>query len=72
MQRLPNSEREISTFAAEVGLPNFSPKAGSGQVHSNEINEYAYERLDEAVFAAYGWPPDLSDEEVHQTCSSST
>jgi type II restriction/modification system DNA methylase subunit YeeA len=26
----------------------------------------AHERLDEAVFAAYGWPPELSDEEVLQ------
>jgi type II restriction/modification system DNA methylase subunit YeeA len=28
--------------------------------------ENAHKRLDEAVFAAYGWPPDLSDEEVLQ------
>ncbi len=28
--------------------------------------ENAHGRLDEAVFAAYGWPPDLSDEEVLQ------
>jgi len=28
--------------------------------------ENAHARLDEAVFAAYGWPPDLSDEEVLQ------
>lgn len=26
----------------------------------------AHARLDEAVFAAYGWPPDLTDEEVLQ------
>ncbi len=26
----------------------------------------AHKRLDEAVFAAYGWPRDLSDEEVLQ------
>jgi type II restriction/modification system DNA methylase subunit YeeA len=26
----------------------------------------AHERLDEVVFAAYGWPPDLSDEEILQ------
>ena len=26
----------------------------------------AHERLDEAVFAAYGWPPNLSDEAVLQ------
>jgi hypothetical protein len=24
----------------------------------------AHRRLDEAVFAAYGWPPDLSDDEL--------
>jgi hypothetical protein len=23
-----------------------------------------YKKLDEAVFAAYGWPSDLSDEEI--------
>jgi hypothetical protein len=28
--------------------------------------ENAHARLDAAVFAAYGWPPDLSDEEVFQ------
>ena len=26
--------------------------------------DHAHRRLDEAVFAAYGWPPDLSDEEI--------
>jgi type II restriction/modification system DNA methylase subunit YeeA len=26
--------------------------------------ENAHERLDEAVFAAYGWPPDISDEDI--------
>jgi hypothetical protein len=28
--------------------------------------ENAHVRLDKAIFAAYGWPPDLSDEEVLQ------
>ena len=28
--------------------------------------ENAHARLDEAVFAAYGWPPDLSNEDVLQ------
>ena len=26
--------------------------------------EVAHKALDEAVFAAYGWPPDMSDEEI--------
>ena len=26
--------------------------------------DLAHKRLDEAVFAAYGWPSDLSDEEI--------
>ena len=26
--------------------------------------EPAHKKLDEAVFAAYGWPSDLSDEEI--------
>ena len=26
--------------------------------------ESAHARLDEAVFAAYGWPSDISDEEI--------
>jgi hypothetical protein len=26
--------------------------------------ELAHKKLDEAVFAAYGWPGDLSDEEI--------
>ena len=29
--------------------------------------ENAHARLDEAVFAAYGWPPDLSDDEMLQS-----
>ena len=41
MQRLLNSEREVITFAAEVGLPTFFPKVGPEQVHGIEINEYA-------------------------------
>jgi hypothetical protein len=34
--------------------------------------ENAHERLDEAVFTAYGWPSDPSDEEVLKICSYST
>lgn len=26
--------------------------------------DLAHKRLDEAVFAAYGWPPDLTDEQI--------
>jgi hypothetical protein len=26
--------------------------------------DLAHKKLDAAVFAAYGWPPDLSDEEI--------
>ena|ERR687898_3145076 len=32
MQQLLNSEREVITFAAEVGLPTFFPKVGPEQV----------------------------------------
>jgi hypothetical protein len=33
MQQLPNSERVVITFAAEVGLPTSFPKMGSEQEH---------------------------------------
>ena len=33
MQRLLNSEREVITFAVEVGLPTFFPKMGLEQVY---------------------------------------
>jgi len=26
--------------------------------------DLAHKKLDESIFAAYGWPPDLSDEEI--------
>lgn len=29
-----------------------------------EMPELAHKKLDEAVFAAYGWKSDLSDEEI--------
>ncbi len=32
MQQLLNSEREVITFAAEVGLPSFFPKVGPEQI----------------------------------------
>ena len=32
MQQLLNSEREVITFAAEVGLPTFFPKVGPERV----------------------------------------
>ena len=36
-----------------------------GQVHAHSTwLELVHKKLDEAVFAAYGWPSNLSDEEI--------
>src|SRR5919112_1589419 len=43
LQQRLNSEREVTTFAAEVGLPTFFPRVGPEQVHGIETNEDAYE-----------------------------
>jgi hypothetical protein len=43
MQQLLNSKREVFTFAADVGLPTFLPRAGPEQTHGIETNEYAHE-----------------------------
>jgi hypothetical protein len=50
MQRLPNSEREVITFAAQVGLLNVFPKVGPEQTHGMETNEYAH-----GLATATGW-----------------
>ena len=51
--------------------PDPSPKGrGEQRTLTNLYNarptwlELAHKRLDEAVFAAYGWTPDLSDEQI--------
>jgi|SRR5215208_5258012 hypothetical protein len=36
MQQLLNSEREVITFAAEVGLPTSFPKGGQSRYHEGE------------------------------------
>jgi hypothetical protein len=39
LQQLPNSERGIITFAAEVGLPTFFPRVGPEQTHGIETKQ---------------------------------
>jgi hypothetical protein len=34
------------------------------QLRPNGLAKNAHRQLDEAVFAAYGWQPDLSDDEL--------
>ena len=34
------------------------------QTYQEHLIDLAHRRLDQAVFASYGWPPDLSDEEI--------
>jgi hypothetical protein len=53
MEQLPNSERVVITFAAEVGLPTFFPRVGPEQVHSIEIDEYAHELATVTVWIGY-------------------
>jgi hypothetical protein len=53
-------------------VPRFTGRRGSGSKRTltNLYNqrptwlELAHKRLDEAVFAAYGWESNLSDEEI--------
>ena len=54
-----------------VSSNSFSPPINSGvKGKKNLYNarptwlELVHKKLDEAVFAAYGWPSDLSDEEI--------
>jgi hypothetical protein len=53
IQRLLNSEREVITFAAEVGLPTSFPKVGPEQVLGIGINEYAHELATAMVWIGY-------------------
>ena len=53
MQRLPNSEREVITFAAEVRLPNFFPTVGPEQTHGIETNVYAHKLATATVWIGY-------------------
>jgi hypothetical protein len=43
MQQRPNSEREVITFASELGMPTFFPRVEPEQTHGIETNEYAHE-----------------------------
>jgi len=65
----------LSTRDASLGeVPASSPKGegrrGSKRTLTNLYNarptwlDLAHKRLDEAVFAAYGWKSDLADEEI--------
>ena len=60
------SSKEIDGLSAE-GLSEAEKKK---RTLTNLYNarptwlELAHKKLDEAVFAAYGWPSDLSDEEI--------
>jgi hypothetical protein len=46
-------EREVITFAAEVGLPTFFPNVGPEQVHSIELDAYAHELATVTVWIGY-------------------
>jgi hypothetical protein len=37
MQQLLSSEREVITFAAEIGLPTYFPRVGPEQVQDTEL-----------------------------------
>src|SRR5215211_5411177 len=53
MQQLLNLEREVITFARDVGLPTFFPRVGPEQVHGIEINEYAHDLATATVWIGY-------------------
>ena len=43
LKQLLDLEKEVITFAGDVGLPAFFPGVGPEQVHGIEVNEYAHE-----------------------------
>jgi len=57
-------------WAAWLNPPGLSGKELQKRTLTNLYNarptwlDLAHKKLDAAVFAAYGWPPDLSDEEI--------
>ena len=63
-------EQRVRWLNADL-TPGPSPfRRGEQRTLTNPYNarptwlELAHKKLDEAVFAAYGWPSDLSDEEI--------
>ena len=53
LKELLDLEKEVITFAGELGLPTFFPKVGPEQVHGIEINEYAHELATATVWIGY-------------------
>jgi type II restriction/modification system DNA methylase subunit YeeA len=53
LKELLDLEKEVITFAGEVGLPTFFPSVGPEQVHGIEINEYAHELATATVWIGY-------------------
>jgi type II restriction/modification system DNA methylase subunit YeeA len=53
MQQLLNLEKEVITFARDVGLPAFFPRVGPEQVHGIELDEYAHELATATVWIGY-------------------
>ena len=49
-----------------AGALSSSHRRQVGRLHDDLLNalDLAHKRLDEAVLDAYGWPHDLSDEEI--------
>ena len=53
LKQLLDLEKEVITFADEVGLPQFFPKVGPEQVHGIELNEYAHDLAATTVWIGY-------------------
>ena len=53
LKQLLDLEKEVITFADDVGIPRFFPKAGPEQVHGIEINDYAHELATATVWIGY-------------------
>ena len=53
LKQLLDLEKEVITFADEVGVPKFFPKVGPEQVHGIEINEYAHDLAATTVWIGY-------------------
>ena len=53
LKQLLDLEKEVISFADDVGLPKFFPKVGPEQVHGIEINEYAHDLAAATVWIGY-------------------
>jgi hypothetical protein len=69
-ETLVSASLDLPTFVARWQAATLTEKAGAQQHFTDPYNQrttwldLAHRALDRAVLAAYGWPPDLSDDDL--------